>query len=335
MRTVLITGGLGFIGSNLVFHWANRYPEDRIVVLDAVTYAARPISTLPGGLNHLEVVDIRDQAAVARALDRWKPDLCLHLAAESHVCRSIVGPKAFVETNSLGTFNLLEEWRRQYQGTVGKRFVYISTDEVFGELDRTDEPFNERSPLKPRSPYAASKASGELFVQAYFETYGIQAVTVNLSNNFGPHQHQEKLIPKAILSFLTGEQMTLYGNGQQIRDWLWVGDACTAIDVVAHEGEVGERYCAGGDNELENEHVVRLVHEQVVKYVQDRKQLDGAKIGAFDVCYTKDRPTDDFRYGLNSSKLLGLGWVRGEPEQFIPRLHKTVDYYYKTILRGP
>lgn len=321
-RKIMITGGLGFIGTNLVKYWAEKYPRDEIVIVDAETYAASLDALNDEWADnpriHFERADIRDQVLVARLLQRHRPDGIFHLAAESHVCRSIAGPKDFMTTNIMGTWNLLEEWRHLYQQDFTKRFVHVSTDEVFGELEHHDAPFNEASPVRPRSPYAASKASSDLIALAYYETYGVPVIVTNCSNNFGPHQHAEKLIPATITRFLEGDPARLYGHGTQVRDWLYVRDHCAALDRLFIDGLNGQRYVIGGEKELTNLELVERVHASLVRM--------GVEVGAFHVEHDYyARPTDDERYAINNGSIRAHGW--SPSTDFDRLLDLTVAWY--------
>lgn len=332
---ILVTGGSGFIGSNFIRFWFGQHPKDTIINLDAMTYAARPahleqflheVKPIGVGEYRFERVDITNRWAVSKAMQRHKPDHVFHFAAESHVCRSILGPEAFVHTNVVGTFNLLEEFRELHKlSPEGHRFVHISTDEVFGELplDKFDmlgeeiPLFSETTPIAPRSPYAASKASSDLLAKCYAETYGLHTIIMNCSNNFGPNQHSEKLIPRTIQLILEGKAMTVYGKGNQVRDWLWVFDNCKAIGMAFLTGKPGERFCVGGRKELTNLEVIQAVFEAVKKYVPEAK---------LDLSFTTDRPTDDLRYAINCSKLESTGW-KASTEEFERNLERTVLWY--------
>lgn len=323
-RKVMITGAFGFIGSNLVINWLINNPNDDLILLDGMTYAARP-DYLKDFLNDTgmwkritEVVcNICDLDGVHLAMQAHKPDLVLHLAAESHVCRSIEGPAEFVFTNIVGTFHLLEEFRKLWNGNPEKKFIHVSTDEVYGELELHEDPFQETSAIKPRSPYAASKASSDLLALSYFHTYHVPVIVTNCSNNFGPNQHEEKLIPATIMRLIKGEKPKLYGNGKQIRDWLWVIDHCSALMLLAEKGVAGERYCIGGEDERTNQEIIHMIADILEIHLQ--KQL------TLEIEYTNDRPTDDRRYAIDCSKLKELGW---KPSKRIEEhISSTIEYY--------
>lgn len=320
MRTVLITGGFGFIGSNLVRYWLDTHPNDVVFCVDSLTYAARPdyvmryVKECGIGPRFTHIyADITDQAKVREIMQVIRPDHVIHLAAESHVCRSIDGPRAFIHSNIVGTFNLLEAFRELWaESPLGHRFHHVSTDEVYGELDfispgKTcstlgDDKFHEKRAYQPRSPYAASKAASDHLVMAYHHTYGMDAVITNCSNNYGPNQHAEKLIPKTILSLLKKQPMTVYGAGTQVRDWLFVTDHCTAIDTVFHKGVSGETYCVGGERELTNVQVITKVHE-LMQAIMINEEIP------LKWHHTNDRPTDDRRYAIDCTKIKQLGWT--------------------------
>jgi dTDP-glucose 4,6-dehydratase len=317
MSTIMLTGGSGFIGSHVLLKLCASLPEHKIVNVDAQTYAARPPLYFRKLDNLVEErVDIRDQAAVQRVMRKYDPNYIVHLAAESHVCRSITGPKDFVTTNIIGTFNLLEEFR-QLDNPV--RFVHISTDEVFGEI--REGYFDESAPVLPRNPYAASKASSDLLVRAYHETYGLETVTVRMANNFGPNQHMEKLIPRTIMHLLKGIPVTIYGKGDHVREWLWVKDAARAIVAAMVNGKSGSIYCIPGELELTNletvQHVYRAVSESVPGVKLQIKHVDG-------------RPTDDFRYAMKPKNLSDLQWKR--TNDFPGKLQDTVNWYVRAML---
>lgn len=289
---LLITGGAGFIGSNFVRYIAHTYPEYEVVILDALTYA--------GNLENLKEVednprhrfvkgDITDATVVDELVSEC--DVVVHFAAESHVDRSIMNPGAFVETNVHGTFVLLEAARKY-----GKRFHHVSTDEVFGALGKDDAPFDESTPYDPRSPYSASKASSDHLVRAYFHTYALPVTISNCSNNYGPYHFPEKLIPLVITNLLDGKSVPVYGDGLQVRDWLYVEDHCRAIDMILHRGKLGETYCIGGNTETENIVIVKNLLELLGK---DESSIE----------YVEDRAGHDRRYAINFSKIkTELGW---------------------------
>jgi len=314
-KIILVTGGSGFIGSNYL-NWAVlRYPNYCFINLDALTYAANQknieVADQP---NYIFIhADIRDQAALETIWNEYHPTHIINFAAESHVDNSITGPSIFVETNILGTQNLLEIARRH----AVKRFHQISTDEVYGSLDTDDRPSREEDLLEPNSPYSASKAAAEMLVRAYNKTFGLNTVTTRASNNYGPYQHGEKLIPLFITNLLQKKKVPLYGTGKNVRDWLYVGDHVQGIDRVFHDGRSGEIYNLGGGYELEN--------IDITKKLLTLLQLDETMIN-----YVTDRPGHDFRYALDSSKAeKKLGW---KPEKsFDEGLHETIQFYKKEL----
>lgn len=322
-RVVLITGAYGFIGSNLVKLWMQEHHNDKIILLDGMTYAARPKyikDFIEEQKKHFNpdvveaIVDIQDQLAVARIMQKYKPDIVVHLAAESHVCRSISGPKEFVHTNVVGTFNLIEEFYQLHKENLKNpslRFIHVSTDEVFGELETNEPPFSETTNIQPRSPYAASKAASDHIVQSFFHTYGVPTIITNCSNNYGPNQHEEKLIPATIKRILEGKPAILHGNGRNVRDWLFVEEHCQALSILAEKGVPGERYCIGGEHELQNIEVVESIYKQLGKEVN--------------IEFSNDRPTDDKRYAIDCEKLRELGWA--PTIGFQTNLYSTIKYY--------
>ncbi|MBU2630370.1 MAG: dTDP-glucose 4,6-dehydratase, partial [Proteobacteria bacterium] len=266
MKNLLVTGGAGFIGTNFVYYWLNKYPEDRLVVLDALTYAGNKENLSEAQKNpRFKFVhgNILDQPLVESLLVFHKIDTLVHFAAESHVDRSILGPDEFINTNIVGTHSLLKAAKKTWLDKTPQnhRFHHISTDEVYGSLKPDDSPFTETTPYTPNSPYAASKAASDHLVRAYHKTYGLQVTISNCSNNYGPYQFPEKLIPLMITNILTGKQIPVYGDGRQIRDWLYVDDHNLGVDLILGNGTPGETYNIGGNNEWANLDIVNLVCE--------------------------------------------------------------------------
>jgi dTDP-glucose 4,6-dehydratase len=318
---LLVTGGAGFIGSNFVASTLAATGEP-IVNLDKLTYAGslRNLEPVRDDPRHIFVQgDIGDRALVRELLKTHRPRAIVHLAAESHVDRSIAGPGAFIQTNVMGTFALLEE-ARAFSDTI--RFLQVSTDEVYGSLGPTDPAFTETTPYAPNSPYAASKASADHLVRAYHHTYGLPTLTTNCSNNYGPYQFPEKLIPLMISNALAGKPLPVYGDGKNVRDWLYVLDHCEALRVVLERGRAGETYNIGGGAERANIDLVNTICGLLDK-AAPRK--GGAKYAEL-ISFVKDRPGHDRRYAINSSKLAReLGWT--PRENFESGLRKTVDWY--------
>lgn len=331
-EAILITGGAGFIGSNFTPYFCEKYPQYRVVNLDKLTYA--------GSLSNLKECermgnyrfvqgDICDVALVERLFEEYDIRGVIHFAAESHVDNSIKGPQAFIETNIIGTFNLLEAARHRWMEAPGRtregyaqcRFHHISTDEVYGTLGEEGY-FNETTPYAPNSPYSASKASSDFLVRAYHHTYGLNVTTSNCSNNYGPKQHHEKLIPHMIEKALAGEALPVYGQGLNVRDWLYVKDHCTAIDLIYHQGKSGETYNVGGHNERNNIAIVKMICA-----ILDRKRprSDG-KSYTEQIAFVQDRAGHDFRYAIDASKIeTELGWKAAET--FDTGIEKTVAWY--------
>lgn len=328
MKTLLVTGGAGFIGGNFVLD-LRAQGAYRVVNLDALTYAGNrdTLRSLDGDRDHVFVHgDIGDRALVSRLLAEHKPDAIVNFAAESHVDRSIDGPAAFVQTNVVGTLALLEAaleyWRAApLDRQDGFRFLHVSTDEVYGSLGPVGR-FTETTPYAPNSPYSASKAASDHLVRAFHHTYGMPTLTTNCSNNYGPFQFPEKLVPLMIMKALRGEPLPVYGDGRNVRDWLYVRDHCRAIQRVLEIGRAGEVYNVGGDAERENIQVVK----QILKLVDERKPLaNGARRDGL-ITYVKDRPGHDRRYAIDASKIKQeLGWR--QTESFESGLAKTVDWY--------
>lgn len=324
-RHVLITGGAGFIGSHVVRRFVTRYPDYRIVNFDLLTYAGNlaNLSDVEQAPNYTFVRgDICDAEAVGEVFRRHAIDGVIHLAAESHVDRSIRDPFTFARTNVLGTLTLLHAAREEWQGAwAGKRFYHISTDEVYGALGFGDKPFNEGTRYDPHSPYSASKASSDHFVRAFHDTYGLPTVVTNCSNNYGPYQFPEKLIPLLVNNIRLERPLPVYGRGENVRDWLHVEDHARAIDLIFHEGQSGETYNIGGGNEWRNIDLVRLI-------VRTTDRLLGRPTGASErlITYVTDRAGHDLRYAIDSSKLRReLGW---EPAfRFEEGIEQTVRWY--------
>ena len=324
VKTIGITGGAGFIGSHVVRLFVKKYPQYRIVNIDALTYAGnlentKDIESCPNYI--FERADICDEEKINGLFNRYQFDAIIHLAAESHVDRSIMDPLAFVKTNVLGTGYLLNACRRHWQPDVAKKlFYHVSTDEVYGSLGTTGF-FTEETPYDPRSPYSASKASSDHLVMAYHHTYGLPVVMSNCSNNYGSHHFPEKLIPLMINNIIHRKPLPVYGKGENIRDWLWVEDHATAIDTIFHNGKVGEKYNVGGFNEWKNIDLVNLLCS-IMDQKLNRTTGESQKL----ISFVKDRAGHDLRYAIDATKLNHtLGW---KPSlQFEEGLTKTVDWY--------
>lgn len=324
-RRLLITGGAGFIGSNFVHHWSQSYPSDRIVVLDALTYAGnlQNLAELDQQPNFRFVQgDICDRPLVDELLQTEAIDTVAHFAAESHVDRSIVAPDAFIRTNIQGTFTLLEAFRTHWSQVSHARFLHVSTDEVFGSLGPTDPPFNETTPYAPNSPYSASKAGSDHLVRAYHHTYGLPTLITNCSNNYGPYHFPEKLIPLMCVNILLGQPLPVYGDGQNVRDWLYVGDHCRALDVVLHRGQPGETYAIGGNSEVKNLDLVKTLCTLMDEMAPDLPIRPAQRL----ITFVADRPGHDRRYAIDASKIRAeLGWV--PQETLASGLRQTVAWY--------
>ena len=323
MKKILITGGAGFIGSHVIRLFVNKYPDYAIVNLDALTYAGnlenlRDIENAP---NYSFVKgDITDEAFINQLFADHSFDAVIHLAAESHVDRSILDPLSFVKTNVIGTAVLLNAAKKSWPNMEGKLFYHVSTDEVYGSLGETGF-FTEETSYDPRSPYSASKASSDHLVSAYFHTYGLPMVISNCSNNYGSHQFPEKLLPLMINNIVHSKPLPVYGKGENVRDWLWVNDHARAIDVIFHQGRLGETYNIGGFNEWKNIDIVNLLCSIMDKKLR-RADGESAKL----ITYVKDRAGHDMRYAIDATKLnKELGW---EPSlQFEEGMDKTIDWY--------
>lgn len=327
--TILVTGGAGFIGSNFVLDWLEQ-SDETIVNLDKLTYAGNleNLAALQGDARHIFVQgDIGDRDLLAQLLQTHRPRAVLNFAAESHVDRSIHGPAVFIETNVMGTFHLLESVRAYWNGLraddkAAFRFLHVSTDEVYGTLSATDPAFCETTPYQPNSPYSASKASSDHLVRAYHHTYGFPVLTTNCSNNYGPYQFPEKLIPLVLHNALAGKPLPIYGDGCQIRDWLYVQDHCSAIRRVLEAGDVGETYNVGGCNEMKNIDVVHCLCDHLDRL---RPKADGSSYRQ-QITFVADRPGHDRRYAINADKIeRHLGWRPAET--FQTGIAKTVEWY--------
>lgn len=327
--TILVTGGAGFIGSNFVLRWIEKVGTP-VVNLDLLTYAGNPAnlaSVEDDSRYQLVRADICDADAVAEALAKHRPRAVVHFAAESHVDRSIIDPGAFIRTNVQGTYTMLEQARRYWSGLDGAakenfRFLHVSTDEVYGTLGPDDPAFSETTPYAPNSPYAASKAGSDHLARAYFHTFKLPVLTTNCSNNYGPFQFPEKLIPLMILNALEGKPLPVYGDGQNVRDWLFVDDHCSAIRTVLERGELGETYNVGGNSERNNLHVVNTICDLVDEIRPDAKIGSRRKL----IKFVTDRPGHDRRYAIDARKIArDLGW---QPSvKFEQGLRDTVEWY--------
>lgn len=327
--TILVTGGAGFIGANFVLDWLAQ-SDEQVINLDKLTYAGNleSLASLDGDSRHVFVQgDIGDSALVARLLSEYQPRAILNFAAESHVDRSIHGPEDFIETNIVGTFRLLETVRAYWGGLDAGakqsfRFLHVSTDEVYGSLAKDDPAFTETHQYEPNSPYSASKAASDHLVRAYHHTYGLPVLTTNCSNNYGPYHFPEKLIPLMIVNALAGKALPVYGDGQQIRDWLYVKDHCSAIRRVLEAGVVGETYNVGGWNEKPN---LEIVHTVCGLLDELRPRADGQPYHQ-QIAYVTDRPGHDRRYAIDARKLeRELSWKPAET--FETGIRKTVEWY--------
>ncbi|RKD35444.1 dTDP-glucose 4,6-dehydratase, partial [Rhizobium sp. WW_1] len=327
--TILVSGGAGFIGGNFVLDWLVQHDET-VVNLDKLTYAGNldTLQGLRGNNRHVFVHgDIGDRELVSDLLSMHRPRAVINFAAESHVDRSIHGPGDFIQTNIVGTFNLLEAVRGYWDGLAedekqGFRFLHVSTDEVYGTLSKDDAPFNELNRYEPNSPYSASKAASDHLVRAWHHTYGLPVLTTNCSNNYGPYHFPEKLIPLVILNALSGKSLPIYGDGQQIRDWLYVRDHCSAIRRVLEAGKLGETYNVGGWNEKPN---LEVVHTICAILDELRPKADGSRYSD-QITFVRDRPGHDRRYAIDARKLeRELGWRPAET--FETGIRKTIAWY--------
>ena len=332
MKALLVTGGAGFIGSNFIPYLLDKNPEDHIINLDALTYAGNPdnLKEVDGHPRYTFVQgDICDRGLVESLFDRYNFNGVIHFAAESHVDNSITGPEAFIRTNIHGTFTLLDVARRQWmnapfevkEGSKENRFLHVSTDEVYGTLGK-EGLFTEKTPYSPNSPYSASKASSDMLVRSYFHTYGMNVVTTNCSNNYGPKQHKEKLIPTIIRKALAGESIPIYGDGKNVRDWLYVLDHAKGIDLAFTRGRAGETYNIGGRNEKTNNEIVDLI----CTILDGQKQKADKTSYKRQITFVKDRAGHDKRYAIDAAKIENeLGWKA--EENFESGIIKTVSWF--------
>ena len=327
---ILVTGGAGFIGANFILDWLKEPNAEGIINLDKLTYAGNlaTLDSLKKDTRHIFVHgDICEKVLVSQLLKEYQPRAIVNFAAESHVDRSIHGPVEFIQTNIIGTFNLLEcaraYWVEMQENEQRNfRFHHVSTDEVYGALTMSDSPFVETHPYEPNSPYSASKAASDHLVRAWFHTYGLPVVTTNCSNNYGPYHFPEKLIPLVILNAINKKPLPIYGDGQQVRDWLYVGDHCSAIRAVLAQGTLGQTYNIGGGNEKTNLEVVQIIC-QILDEVKPR--VDGRSYTQ-QITYVEDRPGHDRRYAIDASKIKHeLGWQ--SIETFDTGIRKTVQWY--------
>lgn len=333
---IIVTGAAGFIGTNFVLNSISRSNEKtKIVSFDKLTYAGNFENLRPilNNKNHKFVKgDINDDKIIKRILNREKPRAIINFAAESHVDRSIKGPAEFIQTNIFGTYKLLEQTRKYYEKLTNSektsfRFLHISTDEVYGSLKKNEKPFSEKNNYYPNSPYSASKASSDHLVRAWKETYNIPVITTNCSNNYGPYQFPEKLVPLCIINAINNKPLPIYGNGKQIRDWLHVQDHCSAITLVLKKGIIGETYNIGGGNEKTNLEVVNLICEILDKILPKKNGVSYKK----QITFVKDRPGHDQRYAINSRKIkTKLNWK--PKENFNSGINKTIQWYLSNKL---
>lgn len=335
-KKILITGGAGFIGSHVVNYFADKYPDYKIIVMDSQTYAS-DLSNIGFGckpkrqnaknvmLMRPEDSDIRDIASVERVFNVLGVTDVIHLAAESHVDNSIENPNIFIETNVVGTLNLLKAAVNAWGENSPNRFHHVSTDEVYGDLQLDEAPFTELTPYAPSSPYSASKAASDHLVRVYGRTFGLNITISNCSNNYGPHQHKEKLIPVVINKLFNGEKIPVYGNGKNVRDWLWVGDHVTAIDEIFHYGLKGHTYNVGGDNEMTNIDIIYKICELFYN-IYHNSESPIITLADYPIEFVADRKGHDFRYAINSNKLqTTLNWK--PKKDFGKGLIETIKYY--------
>ncbi|GBF81474.1 dTDP-glucose 4,6-dehydratase [Aphanothece sacrum] len=327
-KSILITGGAGFIGSNFVHHWCYQYPDSHVIVLDALTYAGnrQNIASLEDRENFKFIEgNICDRQLIDNLLKEENINIVAHFAAESHVDRSIISPDAFIQTNVIGTFTLLESFR-QYWNSKDKpknyRFLHVSTDEVYGSLEADDPAFTETTPYAPNSPYSASKAGSDHLARAYYHTYNVPTIITNCSNNYGPYHFPEKLIPLMCINILLGKPLPVYGDGQNIRDWLYVGDHCSALETVINQGKPGETYNIGGNNEVKNIDLVTILCDLMDELAPNLPVKPAQKL----ITFVKDRAGHDRRYAIDATKIkTELGWI---PQETVEGgLRKTIQWY--------
>ncbi|MGD8427693.1 MAG: dTDP-glucose 4,6-dehydratase [Balneolaceae bacterium] len=327
-RRIIVTGGAGFIGSNLLLYLHENYPDHQFLNIDKLSYASdlTYLNSIKDSNRYtFKKLDIVDRDAVRNIIRGYKPHGVFHLAAESHVDNSIKGPEPFIQSNVVGTFNLLEEcrqfWQEDESSWSNNRFLHVSTDEVYGSLGDRGA-FTEETAYAPNSPYSASKAGSDFIVRSYFHTYGMNVVTTNCSNNFGPHQHDEKLIPTVIRTALKHEPIPVYGKGENVRDWLFVDDHCRALDLAFRNGKAGGTYNVGGDNEWKNIDLVKKICDILNEETGDGPEGDFKKL----ITFVTDRPGHDFRYAIDASKIKKeLGWQASG--SFEEHLRDTIRWY--------
>ena len=333
-RRLLITGGAGFIGCNLTHYWVSKYPKDEIIVLDALTYAGclNSIKNLisDSRINFIHG-DINDKRLLKRIFEKYKISHIIHLAAESHVDRSIYDPSQFIKTNIQGTFSLLESFRLYWENNNKSkefRFLHVSTDEVFGSLSADEKPFSEKTAYDPKSPYSSSKAASDHIAMAWQHTYGLPILLSNCSNNYGPFQFPEKLIPLTITNIINGKKIPIYGNGENVRDWLFVKDHCRALEEVIINGSIGRKYCIGGCNQINNIQIVNMICKFVDKFAYENDIKLPQKSSSKLINFVRDRPGHDYRYAIDSMNIRNeLGWI---PEKDISDgLYITVEWYFQ------